>query len=67
MTYSNPPGYDLFQKLKEPLRGVCFSDFTTLYNTVSQCIRELNFGKLLNVSSSFLNAGAMLLKARNTI
>ncbi len=45
----SPPDYDLFQKLKELLGGVHFSDLTVLNNVVSRrCIHELNFGKLLN-------------------
>lgn len=44
----SPSDYDLFQKLKEPLRGVRFKDLTTLNNAVSRCIRKLNSGSLLN-------------------
>lgn len=44
----SPPDFDLFQKLKEPLRGVRFHDLTALNDAVSRRIRELNSKNLLN-------------------
>ncbi|CAD7091551.1 unnamed protein product [Hermetia illucens] len=45
---TSPPDYDLFQKLKEPMKGVRFTDFTAFNDAVSRCIRELNFNQFLN-------------------
>lgn len=38
----SPPDFDLFPKLKEPLRGVRFPDLNALNARVSRRIRELN-------------------------
>ncbi len=45
---TNHLDYNLFQKLKEPLRGVHFCDLTAFNNAVRQYIYELNSGKPLN-------------------
>ncbi|VVC24343.1 Hypothetical protein CINCED_3A013063 [Cinara cedri] len=38
----SPPDFDLFPKLKEPLRGIRFPNLDILNKEVSQRIRELN-------------------------
>ena len=38
----SPPDFDLFQKLKDPMRGIRFDSLDELSNTVTQRVRHLN-------------------------
>ena len=38
----SPPDFDLFQKLKKPLRGKCFRSIEKVSNEVTQVIRPIN-------------------------
>jgi hypothetical protein len=38
----NPPDFDLFRKLKEPMRGHCFPSLEEVSATVTRAIRGLN-------------------------
>lgn len=42
----SPPDYDLFPKLKEPLRGVRYDDLNELYVAVNAVVRDINKGCL---------------------
>ena len=42
----SPPDFDLFPKLKEPLRGVRFDDLESLEVEVASQVRHINFGCL---------------------
>ena len=42
----SPPDFDLFPKLKEPVRGVRFEDLNTLEAEVVNQVRHINFGCL---------------------
>ena len=39
----SPPDYDLFPKLKEPLRGIKFDDLDVLEEEVASQVRHMNF------------------------
>jgi hypothetical protein len=38
----NPPDFDLFPKLKKPLRGKCFRSIEEVSNEVTRVIRRIN-------------------------
>ena len=42
----SPPDFDLFPKLKEPLRGICFDDLDELGDEVAKQVQRLNSGCL---------------------
>ena len=42
----SPPDFDLFPKLKQPLRGIRFYDLENLQEKVANQFRVINFGCL---------------------
>jgi hypothetical protein len=44
----SPPDFDLFRKLKEPMRGHCFPSLKNVSAEVARAIRRLNKGGTLN-------------------
>ena len=38
----SPPDYDLFPKLKEPLRGIRYDDLNELYRAVNAVVGDIN-------------------------
>ena len=42
----SPPDFDLFPKLKEPLRGICYISLEELECAVNREVRQINLGSL---------------------
>ena len=42
----SPPDFDLFAKLKEPLRGIRYGSLDELESVVNKEVRQINFGSL---------------------
>ena len=55
----SPPDFDLFPKLKEPLRGIRFDNLDELQDEVSKQVQQLNFGCL--ATGIFQNGGSPLI------
>ena len=49
----NPPDLDLFQKLKEPLRGIRYESLDELECAVNREVLRINFGSLVTVIEAF--------------
>ena len=52
----SPPDYDLFPKLKEPLRGIRYDDLNELYRAVNAVVGDIN--------KCFLATGVKVLAAK---
>ena len=44
----SPPDFDLFPKLKEPMRGRCFSSLEELSTDITQAIQHMNKSGVLD-------------------
>jgi hypothetical protein len=44
----SPPDFDLFHKLKEPMRGHCFLSLEEVFAAITQAIRGLNKSGTVN-------------------